>query len=103
MSNDYRPYSNLEEIKKEEVNLSAYEKSILIAAILIVGYVLWFCFNAAPAKSQALIPHDTQQDIIKKIISHKLKHHNPPLPLNTTVEITEAGYRYQWKGGWYKL
>jgi len=99
----HRPYSHLKGIKKEDVNLSIYEKVVLIIAVLGVGYILWLCFNATPAKSQALIPPATQQEIVKKIILHKLKNRKPPLPLNTTVEITEAGYRYQWEGGWYKL
>ena len=105
MSNDCRPYSNLgKTIQKEDVNLSTYEKCVLIAAILIVGYILWFCLNAAPAKSQALIPPATQQEIIKKIIADKLKNHKPePIPFSTTVEITASGYRYQWEGAWHKL
>lgn len=57
MEDTKRPFQY---IKKEEVNLSTYEKIILFLAILLVSWVLWFCFNASPLKSQALIPKDNQ-------------------------------------------
>lgn len=83
-------------IKKEEINLSNYEKTVLVIVILLVGYILWFCINATPAKSQALINPAERAEIERRLDARKLSRH-------TTVEITESGYRFELNGKFYRL
>src|SRR3990172_8275021 len=98
MESTKRPYRDID-IERWECNPTLGEKIFVIIMTILVFAVLGFCFNASPEKSQRLIDPDVKREII-----YKLEHHQPePLPLNTTVEITEPGYRYEWEGQWVRL
>lgn len=81
----------------KESCLSRGDKILLIFLVILLFYVLWFCFGAATqTKSQTLIGPCVRAEIEQLLDSRGL-------PRNTTVEITERGYRAEFKGGWIRL
>ena len=101
------PIKNLEDVYRKPVPAkSAYSTGDLvftIAVILLIASLAYWFFRIDSGyerpSSQWLFSEAAQLEIIRKLADHK----PVPLPLNTTVEISNAGYRYEWNGRWVVL
>jgi len=71
----------------------------ILCILAVSALMMWLMFRPLPPP-----PHENQRLVrpeVKADIIHRLVDRN--LPLNVTVEITPAGYRYEWQGKWYRL
>lgn len=57
--NTNRPYRDINE---GDIKLSAYEKIILVIAVLLVGYIMWFCFHGTEVKTDPIQKAISQLD-----------------------------------------
>ena len=87
------------------------KKICILITLALLAYAVWMVLirearqaQASPERqqivydSQRLFTEETKRDIIRKLLHHKPE----PLPL-VPVEVTPAGYRYQWEGKWVVL